>query len=80
MNCQRADGVHILQEFDVHIFYPLFLKRDQYCVSFAESFLVVDKCDAEWDIVFSTLLLQLVYAVDLVRFLIRAQICWLPFP
>ena len=31
-----------------------------------EGFLVVDECDAEWDIIFSALILQLVYDVDLV--------------
>ena len=31
--CHRAVGVDFLQEFDVHIFYPLFLKRGQYCLS-----------------------------------------------
>ena len=61
-------GVDFLQEFDVHIFYPLFLERGQYCFSLhrVEGFLVVDECDAKWDIIFSALLLQLVCDVDLV--------------
>ena len=29
----RAVSVDFLQEFDVRIFYPLFLKRGQYCLS-----------------------------------------------
>ena len=28
----RAVDVDFLHEFDVHIFYPLFLKRDDYCL------------------------------------------------
>jgi hypothetical protein len=42
------------------------LKRGQYCLSlhWVEGFLVVEECDAEWDIIFSALLLQLVYGVD----------------
>ena len=27
VDCHRAVGVYFLQEFDVHIFYPMFLKR-----------------------------------------------------
>jgi len=30
--CHRAVGVDFLEEFDVHIFYPLLLKRGQYCL------------------------------------------------
>ena len=30
VDCHRAVGVDFLQEFDVHIFYPLFLKQGQY--------------------------------------------------
>ena len=68
MDCHRAVGVDVLQEFDVHIFYLLFLKRDQYYLSLhrVEGFLVVDECDAECDVIFSALLLQLVYDMDLV--------------
>ena len=68
VDSHRAIGVDFLQEFDVHIFYPLSLKRGQYCISlhWVEGFLVVDECDAEWDIIFSALLLQLVCDVDLV--------------
>ena len=63
MACRRAVGVDVLHEFDVHIFYPLLLKRGQYCLSLhiVESFLVVDECDSEWDIIFSALLLPLLY-------------------
>ena len=65
MDCHRAVGVDFLQEFDVHVFYPLFLKRVQYCLGLhsVERFLVVEECDAEWDIIFSALL-QLIYDVD----------------
>ena len=63
MACRRAVGVDVLHEFDVHIFYPLLLKRGQYCLSLhiVESFLVIDECDSEWDIIFSALLLPLLY-------------------
>ena len=53
VDCHRAVGLDFLQGFDVHILYLLFLKR-------------VDECDAVWDIIFSALLLQLVYDVDVV--------------
>ena len=33
VDCHRAVGVDFLQEFDVHILYPLFLKRGWYCLS-----------------------------------------------
>ena len=33
VNCHGAVGVDFLQEFDVHIFYLLFLNRGQYCLS-----------------------------------------------
>ena len=61
-------GVDVFQEFDVQIFCLLFLKRHQYCFSLhqVEGLLVVDKHDTEWDIMFSALLLQLVYDVDMV--------------
>ena len=53
VDSHRAVGADFLQEFDVHIFYPLLLKRGQYCLSLhiVESFLVVDECDSEWDII-----------------------------
>ena len=75
MDCHRAVGVDFLQELDVHIFYPLFLKRGQFCVSLhcVEGFLVVDECDTEWDIIFSALLLQLVYDVDVICRLVSAS-------
>ena len=68
VDCHRAVGVDFLHKFDVHIFYPLFLKRGQYCLSlhWVESFLVVDECDAEWNIIFYALLLQLVYNMDMI--------------
>ena len=33
VDCHRAVGVDFHQEFDVHIFYPLFLKRGQHSLS-----------------------------------------------
>ena len=33
VDCHRASGVDISQEFDVHVFYPLFLERRQYLLS-----------------------------------------------
>ena len=62
VDCHRAVGVDFLQDFDVHIFYPQFLKRGQYCLNLHR----VDECNAEWDIVFSALLLQLGYDVDVI--------------
>ena len=32
-DCHRAVGVYFFHKFDIHIFYPLFLKRGQYCSS-----------------------------------------------
>ena len=60
VDCHRGVGVDFLQVFDVHIFYILFFKRGQYCLSLhcVESFLVVDECDVEWDIIFYALLLD----------------------
>ena len=64
----RADCVDFLQEFDVYIFYPLFLPRGHYCLSLhlVETFLVVDERRTEWDIIFSAFLLQMVCDVDVV--------------
>ena len=47
VGCHRTVGVDFLQEFDVHIFYPLFLKRGKYCLSlhWVEGFLLVDECE-----------------------------------
>ena len=33
VDCHRTVGVDFLQEFEVHIFYSMFLKRGQYCLS-----------------------------------------------
>ena len=68
VDCHRAVCVDFLQVFDVYISYPLFLKRGQYCLSLnlVKGFLVVDEYDAEWDIIFSALLLRLDYDVDVV--------------
>jgi len=30
VDCHQAAGVDAFQEFDVHVFYPLFLKRGRY--------------------------------------------------
>ena len=77
MECHRAVGVDFLQEFDVHIFYPLFLKRGRCCLSLhrVEGFLVVDECDAEWNIIFSALLFELVYEVDVVEYPLLNPAC-----
>ena len=63
-DCHRVVCVDFLQEFDIHVYSPLFLMGDQYCFSlhWNEGFLVVD---AEWNVLFYVLL-QLVYDVDVV--------------
>ena len=68
VDCHRAVGVYILQEFDIHIFYTLFLNGGQYCLSLhqVESFLVVAECDAARNIIVSAFLVQLMYDVDMV--------------
>ena len=38
VDCHRAVGVYFLQKFDVCIFYPLFMKRGQYCLSLQDKF------------------------------------------
>ena len=59
MDCHRAVSVDFLQEFG----------KARYCLTLhrVEGFLVVDECDAEWDITYSALRLQLVYDLDVVN-------------
>ena len=47
VDCHRAVCVYFLQEFDVHMFYTLFLKRGQYCLSLhrVEGALLDHVCD-----------------------------------
>ena len=77
--------IYMSEELDAHIFYPLFWKRGQYCLSlhWVEGFLVVDECDAEWDIIVSALLPRLVYDVDVVYLWVSASesrlVSWLVF-
>ena len=64
MDCHRAVGVDFLQEFDVHIFYPV-LEARSVLLEFAPS-QRLSRSRQMWDIIFSALLLQLLYDVDVV--------------
>ena len=66
MDCHRAVGADVIQ--DVNMNYPVFLKRDRYCLILhcVALFLVVDEGDAKRDSVLSTLLLQIVYDIDVI--------------
>ena len=61
-------GVDLFQEFNLHISYPMFFRRVQYYLNLhqVECFLVVNESDAEWYIIISVFLVQLVYDVDVV--------------
>ena len=66
VDCHRAIGIDFVQEFGIHIIYPLFLKRGNNGrrLHSVESFLVDYKCDTQWDIICSAFLFRLVYDVD----------------